>query len=300
MIKLETLRVFVTVAEAGTIADAGERLGRTGSAISMALKRLEDELGGALFESDRKSRLTPLGAFALETARGQVQAHDAAIAHLRAFAGTRAGRLSVSAVPSVAARLLPEMLPDFLAARPDIQIELFDQDSAGVLAAVTAGRVDFGIAGMPPPGGAIAGVPLFSDRFQLVCSAAHVLASRGMPVRWRDLSVESLILNGASGTIADPRYRMLSTGARKTVHNVTSLFALTKAGVGVTLLPAMAAAGAPPGVAALDMEEEAPRRDVALLFRRDLTPSPVAAAFRDHLLAAVPTFTTSIPGIDAL
>lgn len=300
MIKLETLRVFVAVAEAGAIAEAGERLGRTGSAVSMALRRLEDELGGALFESDRKSRLTPLGAFVFQTARVQVQNHDAAIARLHDFAEARAGRLGLAAVPSVAARLLPEILPRFLVDRPDIEIEVFDQDSAGVVASLEAGRVDFGIAGLSQPGVGVATQPLFCDRFQLVCAATHSLARNGSPLAWRDLSAESLIINGASEAIDDPRYRALAGVARKTVHNVTSLFALTKAGVGVTLLPALAAADAPSGVVALDIEDPAPRRDVALLSRRDLTLSPIAAAFREALSAALPNFTDSVPGLDAL
>lgn len=69
MVELEMLRTFVALAEAGNISDAAKRLFRTASAISMTLKQLEQEVGGELFETDRKNRLTPLGAFMLETGR---------------------------------------------------------------------------------------------------------------------------------------------------------------------------------------------------------------------------------------
>lgn len=61
MIQMQTLRVFVTVAECGNIRDAAKSIGRTDSAISMALKQLETELGADLFETDRKHTLTALG-----------------------------------------------------------------------------------------------------------------------------------------------------------------------------------------------------------------------------------------------
>ena len=60
MVKVEHLRVFVAVAEAGELQQAAAHLGRTPAALSMTLKQLEDELGGSLFENERKGRLTYL------------------------------------------------------------------------------------------------------------------------------------------------------------------------------------------------------------------------------------------------
>ena len=106
MIKLEYLRVFVTVAETRALNEAAERLGRTPSAISMTLKQIEESLGGPLFEGERKAALTQLGAFALRHARKAVAEHDAATAAIQRFARgevlsryliwRRCGRLLVS------------------------------------------------------------------------------------------------------------------------------------------------------------------------------------------------------------
>ena len=54
MIKLEMLRVFLAVAEEGALALAAQKLGRTPSALSMALSQLEAQVGAPLFETDRK------------------------------------------------------------------------------------------------------------------------------------------------------------------------------------------------------------------------------------------------------
>ena len=60
-IKIEMLRCFRAVADHGSLAEAARTLVRTPSAVSMMLKQFEEHVGAALFESARKSRLTPLG-----------------------------------------------------------------------------------------------------------------------------------------------------------------------------------------------------------------------------------------------
>ena len=288
MIKLETLRTFVTVADAGNIKDAAERLCRTASAVSMTLKQLEHDVGGPLFETDRKSSLTPLGAFMLETGRQQIQNYDRMIEDIRAYAGNRIGRLTLASVPSVAANLVPSLLPRFVRDRPGVEIELRDTDSRNVCRFVESGQADLGVAGRPPARSTAVFEPLFRDRFKVVCSAGCALAAGGDQIRWADLEGQSLIQNGASDTIDAPEYKALSERASMHVRNVTSLLALAKSGFGTTLLPALAALDLPDGVVALDLDDENVWRVVGLLRRSDSLLSPVASAFRAFVLDEVP------------
>ncbi len=198
MIKLETLRIFVTVAEAGNIKDAAERVCRTASAVSMSLKLLEQEVGGSLFETDRKDNLTALGNFVFKTGRMQVQNYDQAIGKIRAFADNRIGRLALASVPSVAANLVPVLLPDFVAAKPGVEIELFDLDSRNVRRFVESGQADIGISGKPASTNMVSFEPLFRDRFKLVCSSELPLAKLERPLDWSDIEQETLVINGAS------------------------------------------------------------------------------------------------------
>lgn len=101
MLKLETLRVFVNVAEVGNIREAAERMGRTPSAVSMSLAQIEDQIGARLFESDRKNKLTALGKFVLETARPQIEGYDRTVGMIHAFANNRIGHLTLASIPSV-------------------------------------------------------------------------------------------------------------------------------------------------------------------------------------------------------
>lgn len=283
MIKLEALRVFVAVAETGNIRDAADRIGRTASAVSMTLKQLEEEIDAPLFAGDRKSALTALGAFMLETARAQVQGYDRAMAAVRAFAQNRIGKLTIACVPSVAAQLVPPLLSGFLAQRPAVELELFDVDSRAVAGLVESGQVEIGIAGAPRTAGALGFTPLFRDPFRVVCRAGGALAALGRPVGWDDLAGETLIRNGASEMIAAPEYRALAGAATLMVRNVTSLVAFARSGLGVTLLPALSTIGMPEGVAACPLAEESIEREVGVIGRRDAPPSPVAAAFLEQL-----------------
>ncbi|MEJ8569966.1 LysR family transcriptional regulator [Microbaculum marinum] len=288
MIKLEALRVFITVAEVGNIKDAADRLGRTASAISMTLKQLEEEVGGPLFATDRKSSLTALGRFILDTAQVQLRSYDKSIARIRAYAQNRIGRLSVAAVPSVATHLLPALLPRFVAERPGLEVELFDIDSRSVQAMVEADQADLGLAGEPVSDALTEFTPLFRDRFKVVCAEGSPLCARPSPLRWSDLAGETLIRNGASEAIQSAGYRAKAARASLTVHNVTSLVALARAGLGITLLPALATVGLPEGAAALELRDGEAQRTVGLLERRGAVRSPVASAFREVILAALP------------
>ena len=83
-IKIEMLRCFAAVARSGNLADAAETLGRTPSAVSMMLKQFEEHLGAPLFESERKSRLSALGRFALDEAMRELDHFERTIASSRA------------------------------------------------------------------------------------------------------------------------------------------------------------------------------------------------------------------------
>lgn len=184
--------------------------------------------------------------------------------------------------------MLPPILQRFLETRPQVQVELFDIDTAQVRRMVESGVADIGIAGESRGGGGVEFTPLFSDRFKLLCKDDHDLCRLERPVAWSDLNAVTLIRNGASDRIEAGDYRQLSARSLITVYNVTSLVAMVKAGLGLTILPSLTMQGAHEGVAALDLADAAASRQVGLVERRDIPPSPVAAAFRAFALKEIP------------
>jgi len=288
MLKLENLRTFVTVANAGNIAGAAAVLGRTPSAVSMALKALETEIGGALFETDRKNVLTALGQYTREVGRTQIAGYDGAVRGIRAFADNAIGRLSVAMVPSVATNLIPDILPEFLANRPGVDVEMLDADSRAVAALVDAGQCELGIAGMPANAARVEFTPLFADRFRVVFEANSGLGDFSRALTWKDLRAERFIRNEAADRIDLPELRQQYFEAKLVVRNVSSLLALVATGMGVTLLPALATSRLPEGVAARDVDFRGAERIVGLITRQGPAASPVATAFAAHIRASIP------------
>ncbi|SEL27479.1 DNA-binding transcriptional regulator, LysR family [Roseovarius azorensis] len=284
MIRTEALRVFVNVADCGNIRDAAERLFRTPSAISMTLKQLEEQLGARLFETDRKSTLTALGAEMHTIATELLRDHDRALDRIEAAATGRQGRLQLASVPSVAAELLPGLLADFLTERPGVTIELVDTDSSSVHALVAGGTVELGIAGPPDSGSGLTFTPLFRDPFRLVCRADHALADRTEPVTWDDLGGQRIISNEAASTIGAAEYRALVKSPALSARNVISLLALVRAGAGLTLLPRLATVSLGPDLRALPIADPTAQREVGVILRQSRTPTPVCGAFLDRIV----------------
>ena len=290
-IKVAQLRTFATVAHCGNIKDAAAQLARTPSAVSMALKQLEEELGGSLFEADRKNALTPLGRYVLDSAEEELLRFDRAVAQMQAYAGNRIGRLELACVPTVAVHILPEVIREFLADRPEVQLEVWDMDSLSVRHAVERGEVDLGIASLNRTDGAVAYRPFFADDFGVVCAAGSPLTRLKRPLKWTDLGEETVIANGLSRAIADPAYRKLEEGSRLMVRNVTSILALVRRGVGVTLLPSLSVPRDDKRIRYLALAGSGIRRDVGVISRADSTLSPVAGAFCDVLMRHAPKNT---------
>ncbi len=283
MIKLEHLRVFVTVAETRALTEAAERLGRTPSAISMTLKQIEDELGGTLFEGERKVALTPLGAFALQHARRAVAEHDTATTAIQRFARGEEGEVRIAAVPSAATRLLPPAVARLRLHRPRIRVNLRDIDSTAVVQALEQKAVDVGIGSPSDLSAGLAEDLLLEDPFVLICREDHPVAQLDRPVTWRDIDPSEFIANGLCANIDAPELDKLVREARLMVHNVSSLFAFVSGGFGITLLPALAMTEDSSGLRAIPLAVPSASRRLVAMTRPNETLSPSAATLVEEI-----------------
>ena len=280
-IKIEMLRCFAAVARSGNLADAAETLGRTPSAVSMMLKQFEEHLGAPLFESERKSRLSALGRFALDEAMRELDHFERTIASIESFARSESGLVRVAAVPSVAWAILPEVTRGFLRDRPGVRIDIRDMDSATVLRELERERVELGLATGAGAGAGVDRETLFSDAFGVVCRADHALAANQAPLPWEALAPWPFIANGLCAHIADEAFQRIFSGAQLMVRNTTSLLAMVRGGVGVTVLPRLVVRSAEREIVFLPLADPVARRRIDILCRAHVELSPAAQSFAD-------------------
>jgi DNA-binding transcriptional LysR family regulator len=137
---LDTLRTLAVAHNRGGLAQAAEHLGRTPSAISLQMKRLQDDLGVTIFvKRGRRLGLTENGEVVLSYARRILALNDELLDTTQ-----RAGISGVIRVggPQDFASVLPEVLSHFAALYPHMQIELLIEGNASLLEAVQSARID--------------------------------------------------------------------------------------------------------------------------------------------------------------
>jgi len=290
MIKIEMLRCFAVAARAGNLADAADKLGRTQSAISMMLKQFEAHLGAPLFETDRKSKLTALGVFTLEEALRELDHFDHTVTSIQNFARSQSGLVRVAAVPSVATEILPMAVSSFLKDHPNVQVDIRDMDSIAVLRELERERVDIGLATVGELSSSVSVTELFTDAFGVVCPENHPLTKVTHPIDWSDLEAWPFIANGICEQITNERFKTFLAKSTLMVRNTTSLVAMVRSGVGITVLPHLAVANKDQ-LAFVPVNDPVARRRIDILSHTHKSLSPAAKSFESAIYRAANELT---------
>ncbi|WP_088158433.1 LysR family transcriptional regulator [Achromobacter xylosoxidans] len=240
------LRQFVVLATELNYRKAAARLHMTQPPLSVAIKRLETEIGADLFERDRLGvRLTVAGGAFLREAKRLLEGADAALQAARDAAEGRMGTLRVCAVPSAALNLLPRVLPEFAQRFPHIHLRLSSGSTVGILAGLQRGELD--AAFLVPPASGVPGIAITAlqrERLVLAVPSGHRVA--GMEcARLSDLADETLVAlahsdsPGFAGEIvaACQRAGFHPRILQESSHALISL-PLIAAGLGVAIVPA--------------------------------------------------------------
>jgi LysR family carnitine catabolism transcriptional activator len=176
-LKPRQLNSFLAVAEEGSFSKAALRLAVSQPALSRTIMMMEETIGARLFDRDtRNVRLTPVGRELLTMARRVVQEIHSLSGELTRFVEGRRGSITVAALPSIAAILLPAAIARFMREAPEVDVHIRDGLSERVLAAVQMGEADLGITVRSLSKGALLHQPLCSDEFGLLCRNDDPLA----------------------------------------------------------------------------------------------------------------------------
>ena len=254
---LRQLRQFVTVAETLNFRRAAERLCMAQPPLSVAIRKLEEEIGVALFDrTSRGARLTAAGHAACEVARKCLRNAEELASAARAAANGESGHLRIGFVGSVTFGLMPRFVRAFGERYPKVKLELGEVTNAEAVSAVDGGTLDIAFVRVPtmrPP--AVKFQHIESDVFCIALPAGHPLASR-KSLRLMDLAEEPFVgyaPSRAGGLHAAVTQLLQRAGVSPTVAQegvqVQTLIGLVESGLGLALVPAVSAAHAPTGVA---------------------------------------------------
>lgn len=142
---IDLLRTFLAIAETGSFSAAAERIGRTPSAVSMQVKRLEETVGRRLFDRDsRNVAPTPFAEGIVPQVRSLLEANAALLGRMRAPELT--GRISIGIPDDYASVHMPPLLKRFHRSHPAVRVDVRCQDSRELIARLRAGELDATLA----------------------------------------------------------------------------------------------------------------------------------------------------------
>jgi DNA-binding transcriptional LysR family regulator len=280
------LRVFLEVARHGSFTVAARVLGWTQSAVSRQISSLEAALGGApLFDRlPRGVRLTEAGRVFVPHAEAVVEELREAGRELAALRELAGGRVRFGAFASADAALVPRALAAFRDRHPGVRLSREEGLTPRLLERLASGHLDLAIVSTTGRSSLDAYElhHLLDESLYVAVPADHPLAGRG-PVRLAQLADADWISGSArpEGTLLDAALRQ---GFRPRIAHVvaewTAKEGYVAAGLGVTLVPALAADSVRPDIALLPvLDEGAPARAVYAATVRGRSLSPAGAAF---------------------
>jgi DNA-binding transcriptional LysR family regulator len=191
-VDLAQLETFLTVAQEGSFSRAAKKLFRTQPAVSLVIRKLEDEIGESLFDrSARDGMLTDAGRVLEEYAQKLLNTRGEAMAALEELRHAERGRLSIGANEVTCLYLLP-LLHEFRRNYPRVHIAVQRTLASKLPDAVMDHSVELGILTYRPENPGLRSVVVYRDELVFVVPPAHPLAGSG-EVNMKDLGSECFV-----------------------------------------------------------------------------------------------------------
>jgi LysR family transcriptional regulator, carnitine catabolism transcriptional activator len=284
---IQQLRVFVAVAHSRSLAEASERVHLSQPAISIALRKLEENVGGALFaRTTRQLALTPEGEAFLPVAVRLLNDWNEAFEDLNDQFSKQRGKVTVAALPTLAAGLFPRVIKLFHEAYPRINLSLHDVLADQINQMVREGRADLGLSVPPSDADDLTFEPVLEDSYVVVCPCGHPLLARSA-VAWSQLAAYPFIgINRLSSSRQDIDRIMQSVGERLDIlcdaRQIATVGRMVAAGLGISVLPSLSFRQiAADGIEYRPLVEPTIRRELGIILSRRHPPSAATSALRE-------------------
>ncbi|MGE0359824.1 MAG: LysR family transcriptional regulator [Vicinamibacterales bacterium] len=239
------VRAFLAVARLRSFVRAAVELHVSQPALTVQVQQLERTLGVKLLErNNRHVALTQAGEDMLIPLERLMIDAEAILGRGRDLATLRRGILTVAAVPTVAATLLPPVLREFGAAFPGISVRVRDDVAANFIDLVRAADVDLGIGGHIACDPTITSLDLFADPICVFAPLRHPLATRRR-VTLRDVIAHDVIMPSRALSIRATvenglQQQGLSIRPIYETNHFSTAVGMVDAGLGISILPHIA------------------------------------------------------------
>ncbi|MDE2335104.1 MAG: LysR family transcriptional regulator [Rhodospirillales bacterium] len=285
---LRQLRYFDAVARHSHFGRAAAACAISQPALSMQVKELEEALGAVLVERGaRKVRLTRFGEEAARRVGAILRSVDELGDLARASHDRLSGRLRIGMIPTIAPYLLPSVIARLNRTHPQLDIHVREALTSRLIEELAGGRLDTAIVALPVSEPGLTEIPLFTENFLLVRRAADGAAPVPGPEALREMRLLLLEEGHCFRDQALAFCDLHGTQPREVLDasSLATLVQMVAAGLGVTLIPEMAAAleTRATGVAVARFPDPQPARTVGMVWRK---ASPLAGPFR-HLSESV-------------
>ncbi|KZK90594.1 Hydrogen peroxide-inducible genes activator [Pseudovibrio sp. Ad46] len=272
---LRQLEFLVALVEEQHFGKAAEKCNVSQSALSTALKELEQNLGVHLAERTKRSvTITPLGNSLADRARHILLDTKAFVDFAAANSKFLSGDMKLGVISTVGPYLLPGIMPQLRKKFPELRLFIKEGITHDLLAALQSGHLDAVLLALPFEIGDLVHFPLFEDGYKLAVTPQHPLANR-QHVEGQDLTDTKMMLlekghclqqHALSAFLPDGPVQDSSFEAT----SLSTLVGMVAEGLGTTLLPDVAiTAGLTDNydVCLIDVDKALPR-EIALVWRK--------------------------------
>ncbi len=283
---------LVALARSGHFGRAAEQVHVTQPALSSQIAQLEAHLGGPLFERRRgEARLTPLGKAVLPLAQSLLETAHRIEDMAQRGTPPLGGPLKLGVIPTIAPYLLPVLLPVLSKAHPELELRLKEATTSALRDDLENGALDLVVAALPFPNGPFDEQPVRKDRFLIALSAEDARHLK-RPCRPEALEPERLLLLAEGHCLRDQALEVCATapGDRSADLEATSMATLLQmvaCGMGMTLLPEMAARTEVENQALhiVPFADPQPERTIGLIWRSGSGRRKDAERLAEHIAA---------------
>jgi len=289
---LNELRYIVAVAQEKNFGRAAQRCFISQPALSVAIQKLEEELKTQLFERGKSEiTVTPVGERIVEQAHKVLE--EAARIRDIAQAGRNqlAGLFRLGAIYTVAPYLLPDLVPALNALAPDMPLEIEENITEQLEAALKTGRIDAAIIALPFQPSGISTEFLYEEPFQVVVPQRHPWAKR-KSIDPSELAGEHAILLNVGHCFRDqvlescPELNRGDTPVTRS-NSLETIRNMVASGLGISVLPrdALTPKYHSRLVVPVPFAKPVPSRRIALAYRKSFPRPAAIAAIREAVAA---------------